>query len=198
MSMLAILVKGFDEDGNVITEEYKKNDLYLWNFGVFLTHWIKRWNNTSDPTTYQYTDITGTVRTISGAVYSSHNMNSYYDPGSYEGNWANSLKAIVGSNDTPPMITDYQLYAEVAEALPTAPALITSGSILKQLFSATFPMSSETVCAEIGLKMKSQDRGEGNAGYYTLITRDVFAPVTVPAGGSLTVQFEFWWNGTPT
>lgn len=195
MSMLAILVKGFDEEGNLIAEEYKKNDLYLWNFAVFLTHWIKRWNNTSDPTAYQYTDMSGTVRTINSYVFSSHNMQSYNDPGSYEGAWANSLKAIVGSNNTPPTITDYQLYAQVAEALPTAPALITSGSILKQLFSATFPMSSETVCAEVGLKMKSQDTYAG--GYATLITRDIFSPVTVPAGGSLTVQFEFWWNGTP-
>jgi hypothetical protein len=196
MSMLAILVKGFDEEGNIIAEEYKKNDLYLWNFAVFLTHWMKRWNNTSDATTYEYIDIDGTARTISSYVYSSQNMVSYNDPGTYQGVWGNTLKALVGSNATTPTITDYQLYAQVAEALPTAPALITSGSILKQLFSATFPMAAETICAEVGLKMASQDTYNG--GHDTLITRDIFSPVTVPAGGSLTVQFEFWWNGTPT
>lgn len=180
-----------DADGAIISETCKNNDLYLWNFAVMITHWIKRWNKISDPTSYQYTDINGTVQTITSGthVWASHNYDGY----NYNiGNWGNTLRAVLGSGSTPPVITDYCLNQQVAEAVPTSVALVTAGNVIKQLFSATFPMAEETIGAEIGLRMKMMD----NVGT-VLITRDIFVPVTIPAGGSLTVQYEFWWNGTP-
>ena len=192
-SVLKLDITAHDADGREIAHICKDNDLYLWNFAVMIAHWIKRWNKTADPVTFQYTDITGTVRTITAAthVWASHNIDGSTD--NNDGHWANTLRAILGSGSTPPTILDSALEQQVAEAVPTNVSLITAGNILKQLFSATFPMAEETIASEIGLRMKTMD----NLGGTVLLTRDIFTPVTVPAGGSLTVQYEFWWNGTP-
>lgn len=191
---LNLLITAKDAKGDQFFSECVDGDLYLWNFGAWIAYFLHRQFNTSDPTAYQMTDTTGTARTVGTGIF----MASYYYNSGYTTNvgyWRNTLKAVVGSGSTGAAITDYAPGQEVTDALPTAPKLITDGNTLKIVFSATFPMAEETVCAEVGLRMKGAETG-GSSPLY-LMTRDTFTPVTVPAAGSLTVQFELWFNATP-
>lgn len=188
-SCMMLDIRAFDAEGKEIFREYKEDDLFLWNWGCYLAHWLKRSINTSDGTLYGAKDENGNDVNFGDFFHTSDDYSSYV------GNWANSLKAAVGGGSVAPAITDYQLGQKWQEVMPTAPKLIVTGSILKILFSASFPFAAETICSEVGLVMKG---AYGTSAARFFMTRDTFTPVTVPAGGSLTVQFELWFNGTPS
>lgn len=64
------------------------------------------------------------------------------------------------------------------------------GDVLRGYF---FPFSEETTVAETGIRI-------GNClidTYPFLITQNTFTPVTVSTGGSLSLQYELWFNATP-
>jgi hypothetical protein len=63
---------------------------------------------------------------------------------------------------------------------------------IKIVFTATFSFETEQVCSEIGVIISFKDTG--NNTYYMLIARDTFTPVTVQAGGSITIQYEMVFN----
>jgi hypothetical protein len=176
-----------------IFQESIEDDLFLWNWGCYLAHFLKRQIVTSDPTVYVATDTGGNAVNMGGGTFMASSQASSYNGN--VANWYNSLKACVGGGSVVPIITDYQLGQQWQEVMPTSPKLIASGNILKVLFSASFPFASETICSEVGLKMKG---AYSTSPAQFFMTRDTFTAVTVPAGGSLTVQFELWFNGTPT
>lgn len=183
-SGITLKVKAFDTEGNITAEECKENDLFLWNWGVFIAQFFKMQFQYSDPTVYQFTDINGTVRNTSATGMCGYNS----------GQWNDTSRVQIGSGTNAPSITDYNLQQFIAEVIPNLPDVVVSGNTLKVVFAATFPFSSETTVAETGIKM-------GDClvdGYPFLITRDTFTPVTVSAGGSLSLQYELWFNATPT
>ncbi|MDN7025083.1 hypothetical protein FGU65_09315 [Methanoculleus sp. FWC-SCC1] len=183
-STILLKIKAHDADGNLIHEECKENDLFLWGWGVLIAQMFKVAFQYTDPTVFEYFDINGTVRNTVSSGHYGYNVLP----------WANTARVQVGSGQGAPSISNYQLEQYVAEVIPNIPDVIVSGDIVKVLFSATFAFQSETVCAETGVKMGDVL----NDGVFFLITRDTFTPVTVSAGGSLSLQYELWFNGTPT
>lgn len=196
-SGLDLIITARDADGNQISQECREGDLYLWNFASMLAHFFWRQFNTADITAYSQTSLNGTAITADSSFGSSHSL--YSQNNAY---WRSTLRALVSTGTTSPTITDYALGGLTSiSAMTTCPKIITTtgSNILKLMMSATFPMVSETICGDCGLVMKSPATINNTQTDATkiLLTRDIFTPVTVPAGGSLTIQFELWFNGTP-
>lgn len=183
-SGITLKVRACDAEGNVTAEECKENDLFLWNWGVFIAQIFKMQFQYYDPTVYQFTDIGGTTRNTSATTLYGYNS----------GQWNDTARVQIGSGTNAPSITDYALQQFIAEVIPNLPDVVVSGNTLKVVFAATFPFADATTVAETGIKM-------GDClvdGYTFLITRDTFTPVTVSAGGSLSLQYELWFNATPS
>jgi len=62
--------------------------------------------------------------------------------------------------------------------------------------TATFSFSQETTVSEAAILIYATRSGVGDAStpYYLTLVYDSFPPVSVPAGGSLTVQWAFAWK----
>ncbi len=185
-SGITLKIRALDKTGTVIYDECKENDLFLWQWGVLWTQFFKIQFAASDPTVFEWRDITGaTINTSSNQFY-----------GYYSSTYGMSKARVrVGRGNTPPIITDYKLEDEIAAVVPNPPTIVTSDNIIKVLFTATFVFQEETICGEVGISVS--DYIDPNANKTALITRDIFTPVTVPAGGALALQYELWFNGTP-
>lgn len=188
-SGITLKIKATDAAGKVFHEECRENDLFLWNWGVFWAQFFKVQFNYTDPTTFAWKDLNGAER-----VTSAGNLYGWYDASPDIWYGLNEGRVRVGSGNTAPTISDYALQSEVAAVVPNPPVVVTSGNIIKVLFTATFTFQMEKTCGEVGVSVSDFLDGS-NA---MLITRDIYTPVTVPAGGALALQYELWFNGTPT
>jgi hypothetical protein len=184
-SILRLIGTVKDADGRIVSHFVKDNDIYLWNWAVFWAQLFKMNFCPNDTTQYGYKSVDGVARTtVWSTVYGQGNGNTM------ESTW----KVQIGGASTAPAVTDYVLGSGIQEVTPTLPEIINDGNILKVVFSSTFAFSSQTVVSEIAIKANYVIRND-NAPY--LLTRDTFTAQTVPAGGSITLQHELWFNGTP-
>ncbi|PKG31107.1 MAG: hypothetical protein CW742_15130 [Methanoregula sp.] len=111
-------------------------------------------------------------------------------------NWANNGKILLGSSQQAPNIRDINVAVSVTEMTPSVPVISTTGNTIKVITSGTASFASETVIGEASLLL-AEPWGTVNTNRIA-VTRDTFTPVTVPAGGSITVQFEMWFNAMPS
>jgi hypothetical protein len=178
-----------DAAGNVIAHQIKENDIFLWNWAVLIAQFLKLQFAPSDATTYGYKNTAGTAKTT--AAPSMYGI-------SYTVDWKSSWRIQIGSGSNAPAITDYCLQSFVKEVQPTIPDIVIpqSGNVLKLVFSSTFTFTAETVCAETAIKASGCLENSIAATADYLLTRDTFTPVTVPAGGTITLQHELLFNGT--
>lgn len=184
-SILRLIGTVKDADGRIVSTFTKDNDIYLWNWAVFWAQILKINFCPNDSTVYAFKTVDGTARaTIAGVIYGQGSGNPM------ESTWA----VQIGGASTAPAVTDYVLGSGIQQVTPTLPEIITDGNILKVVFSSTFAFSSQTVVSEIAIK-GNYVLNNANAPY--LLTRDTFTAQTVPAGGSITLQHELWFNGTP-
>jgi len=187
-SILRLIGVVRDKDGNECGRFVKDNDIFLWSFAVIIAQFLKMNFCPSDATQYAFTDITGTARTTQSNYFGGYNSYNDY----VNGYW----KVQIGGGSDGAAITDHALQAFLQEVQPTLPEIITDGNILKIAFSSTFAFAAETVVSETAIKGNGCILPrEGNVSYE--VTRDTFTPQTVPAGGSITLQHELWFNGTP-
>lgn len=186
-------ITAFDKNGVMVQEVCKEGDIYLKNWVLFLSSMFKEGINNLYPDTYKIITPDYNTATI-GGLFGSDPAAVTGSTGQY--NWQNSGKIQLGTSTEAATISDYCLMGLVKEIQPGAPSLINDGNILKIIIGGTASFETETTLAECGIKIRSPY--DANSSTYMLLTRDTFDAVTVPTGGSLTIQFELWFNGMPT
>lgn len=186
-SILRIIGIVKDAEGNEVSRFTKDNDIFLWNFAVLIAQFLKINFVPTDTTVYSFVSTDGTTRTT---TYNQFAANS----GSLSDNINSKWRVQIGGGATGAAVTDYSLVSGLQEVVPTLPEIIVDGSILKIAFSSTFAFAAQTVVQETSIKANG---GIINSDTPYIITRDTFTAQTVPAGGSITIQHELWFNGTP-
>ncbi|RXE56402.1 hypothetical protein ABH15_09975 [Methanoculleus taiwanensis] len=177
-----------DAEGRIVSEECKDNDLYLLNWGALIAGVLKEAISTSYAQRFKGHDLNGDSYTTGGGFWGSPD-NSQEDGGG----WDNTGRIQFGVSSTPPTIYDFALGNYTAEVQPNAPVILNDGNTIKIVFTGTLSFENSITLSEVAYKVK-----EPHARVYCILTRDIFTPVTVPAGGSITVQFEYWLNGMPS
>lgn len=180
-----------DAAGNVIAHQIKENDIFLWNWAVLIAQFLKMQFAPMDATTYAYKNTAGTTLSTAYSQFFGYRLSPNYD-------WKSTWRIQIGSGSNAPAITDYALQTFVKEVQPTIPDIVIpqSGNLLKLVFSSTFTFTAETVCAETAIKASGCLASGVAAAQDFILTRDTFTPVTVPAGGTITLQHELLFNGT--
>ena len=192
-SILRLIGVVRDKDGNECGRFVKDNDIFLWNFAVIIAQFLKLNFCPTDPTVYSFTDMAGTARTTQSNYFGGYTPQAAASyPDYFNGYW----KVQIGGGSDGAAVTDHALQAFLQEVQPTLPEIITDGNILKIAFSSTFAFSAETVVSETAIKGNGAILPAGVSSPYA-VTRDTFTAQTVPAGGSITLQHELWFNGTP-
>jgi len=177
-----------DANGEIVHQECKEGDLYLYNWAVWLVGILKFGFNAMVSTKYYY-GLRRDNTQRSGYGYVEAVANGDY--------WAGGGKIQIGSSTQPASILDFAIAVPVSEITPGVPVIVSTGNVVKVIISGTASFASQTVVSEAGLVLTDLDYSN-NSTYKTLVTRDTFTAVTVPAGGSITLQFELWFNGMPS
>lgn len=182
---IGLKITAYDKDGNKTAEVCKDGDLFLKNWAVMIAATLKYGFNYTGQKSYIFTKEDGqTLYLAAGAAY-------FYAAHSY---WINTGRVVLGSSTALPTINDYRLGAPLIEITPNLPVLQNNGNVIKVIFTATASFENQVTVSEVGIKIEnpvSQDS-------FVYITRDTFDPVTVTAGGTITIQFEMWFNGMPS
>lgn len=191
---IRLSIKTYDPAGNLLTEETKTNDIFVYNWAAFIAAWLKAAFTPSITGTYGWKNTNGEDKTSMSAEFGG--LCTQYD-NVIQGNWANNAFVQIGAGNNAPLISDYCLQTFITEATPTPPAIVLMGNVIKIIFTTTFSFPTETVIGETGIRMMGGiSKDFTDAGKY-LITRDIFTPATVPANGTVSIQHELWFNGTP-
>lgn len=177
---LKIVVK--DKDGNVTAERCKDDDIFLKNWGLLVAGWLKYAFLNSAAGSYIFHKTSGETVTITSAIW-GYAVQRYVNVG----------RICLGGSSTAPTVDDYRLGSEITQIVPNIPALVYDGNILKIIFTGTASFEGDVTLSEVGLQVENPLADGTNI----LITRDIFDSVTVAAGGTITVQFEIWFNGMP-
>lgn len=192
--IIRLHVTAKDAAGNVIAHQIKDNDIFLWNWIVFLAQFFKMQFAPSDSTVYQWVNIEGTPRNTQPQYLFGGSDSPGQTAWHFNGMW----RIQIGSGSDAPAITDYCLQTYVKEVQPTIPDIVfpIAGNVLKLVMSSTFTFTAETVCAETAIRGIGGFTNTFAVADQYLLTRDTFTPVTVPAGGTITLQHELLFNGT--
>lgn len=190
---LYITVK--DKDGCIVSDQCKNGDLYLYNFAVIMASILKNCMTSSAVKPYYLMRRDGIQLAAHATTAASYSYNSH--------KWANQGFINVGASSRPASVLDTALGIPIKEIVPLLPAIESAGNTLKIIITGTSVFAVECVLAEAGLSLTPPWFGHGeingvaSPAYPVLITRDTFTPVTVPAGGSMTIRFELWFNAMP-
>jgi hypothetical protein len=177
---LALNVTVRDPSGKVIASVYQPHDLitnnfyYLMLYPFLLSGYPSSW------------DVVNTAGTSESVCYSG--CTTYLWGGPSPG--TPPLLAI-GSGTTAPAVTDYKLTTLVTNmpAVATTQTYYGSNSITLTV-SSTAVLTTATTISEAGYEVKLYD------GNYVLIAHDTFTGVSVPAGGAITIAYQ-WTFGDP-
>lgn len=191
---IRLTVKTFDSTGKQLSEETKDNDIFLYNWAALLAAWLKAAFCCGIPGTYAWKNLAGTSLQSRVDRYCGY---AYAGGSSANADSANGGFVQIGGGNAAPLISDYCLQTYITEATPTPPDIIVAGNLLKIVFSTTFAFNADTVIGETGIRLVSGLSDDLTATGKYLITRDIFTPVTVPANGTVSIQHELWFNGTP-
>lgn len=179
-----------DKDGRIVSEQCKEGDIYLYNWACLIATILKF--GFTGTTSKHYFAIQRTGVQVSATAQS----NNIYgcNSGTYMW-WANGGKICLGSSSQAPTIRDFDLASNVTQIPSVAPIISSEGNTLKIVISATASFASETTLTECGILIHLP--WSAGQSYPAMITRDTFPAVTVPAGGTMTTQFELWFNAMP-
>lgn len=181
-----------DKDGRIVNEQCKEGDIYLYNWAVFLAHLLKYGFSGTNSKAYY------AIRKSDGVQINMSTVNVYSSNGTGTNQyWGNNGRISLGSSVQAATIRDYNLAAPVIEVTPSVPLIQQAGNVLKVVVSGTASFSSETTLSECALAV-SLPGCQNNTDQRVIITRDTFTATTVPAGGTITTQFELWFNGMPS
>lgn len=169
-----------DADGKIVNEQCKEGDLYTLNWVALIAEMF-RYGLTSAVKSYQAFNVSGSQVMLGTFCYNADQ-------------WRGSGRCDLGSSTQTPTIRDFAASVFVKSCTPSAPQLSSSGNTLKVIVPATASFTSETIISEASMVVT---RPIPSSDLLT-VTHDTFTPVTVPAGGSLTIQFELWFNAMPS
>jgi len=177
-----------DKDGRIVNEQCKEGDLFLYNWVVALMNLIKYgFMGTANNHGYYGIDQSGLQFSTIGYGYPSVSSGR---------NWGGGGRIVLGSGTQAATIRDYCIAIPVATIIPGAPSVSSLGNVLKITITGVATFAADTLISEAGISLAHIHWGNSGNGY-SLVTRDTISPVTAPAGGSLTIQFELWFNGMP-
>jgi hypothetical protein len=175
---LALNVTVRDPSGKVIASVYQPHDLitnnfyYLMLYPLLVSGYPSSW------------DVVNTAGTSESVCYSGCTTSIITTTG-------NPPLLAIGSGTTAPAATDYKLTTLVTN-MPTVATTQTyygSNSIIMTV-SSTAVLTTATTISEAGYEVKLND------GNYVLIAHDTFTGVSVPAGGAITIAYQ-WTFGDP-
>lgn len=180
-----------DAEGKLVDVRKKDYDMFTANFGAWLAAIFKLGFTSDSATTYTAIDENGNARTLGN--YST--ITDYVSIASpMHCDFGNGFRVAIGSSIAAPTVNDIALGAEIARVQASMPQVVADEATgeLKIIFSATFSFDTEQTAAEIGVFFYARDTA--NNTFNILVARDTFTPVTVQAGGSITVQYEWVFN----
>jgi len=179
-----------DKDGNIIDQQCKEGDIYLYNWAVLIASMLKcGFANGTAKSYFAIRKTDGVQLTGPSTMYGA----SPSGPA-----WSGGGKVCLGASNQTPGIRDFNLAAPVVEVSPSIPFINQDGNTLKIVVSATASFAAQTTLCECGLAVSLPwVTGADTTTNRVLITRDIFDAVTVPTGGTITVQFELWFNAMP-
>lgn len=101
----------------------------------------------------------------------------------------------IGTGTNPPTIHDYILQSEVAYATsPTRIVGVLSDGRFRVTHAIAIGLTSEITITEAGIWFQFYAYSETSGGYvspWIMLCRDVFTGITVPAGGTIAVEYSF-------
>jgi hypothetical protein len=175
---LALNVTVRDPSGKVIASVYQPHDLITNNFYYLMLY---PFLVSGYPSSWYVVNTAGTSESVCFNGCTTLIVISTSNP---------PLLAI-GSGTTAPAVTDYKLTTLVTN-MPTVATTQTyygSNSITLTV-SSTAVLTTATTISEAGYEVKLND------GNYVLIAHDTFTGVSVPAGGAITIAYQ-WTFGDP-
>jgi len=200
-SVLKITVR--DKNGRIVAKRKKVGDLFLKNFANWLALLLNAQMESGKGANYTFKATDGTTFTLNpdNEVAPDYSPDTIYEPG-VSANWKNDLKIMIGTGTTTPTVDDYKLagtepnYIAPAPYVQNPPIVEVDGDKLRIKFGLTieatdFPMD----IAESGVAIIVMSRQIDTIVFWEiLICRDTFTPVTVPSGGSITVEYTWEFN----
>jgi len=179
-----------NKEGKLIDRRKKVGDLILDNFRDIIAEvfypFVTLGNNAWR--TAAVVDVGGTARSI--AVFSSANT---FDPG-YAGNFLHrryygydvGVRIAIGTSTIAPTRGDYKLGAQVAMGTPTQTI---GADYISWAISLTLVEAADI--AEAGMRLRCIVAGYAATPTYgdILLFRDTFTPVSVPAGGTISITY---------
>lgn len=177
---ISLKVAVTDKDGNLTAERCKDGDIFLKNWGLLVAGVLKYMFCKSAGGQYIFQIVNGTTIISQNAEYPRY------------GGPCNLGRIALGGSKKAATVYDYCAGSEIIQVVPNVPAIANVGNVIKTIFTGTASFEGDVTLAEVSLYVNNPFGGGLIA-----ITRDTFDPVTVTAGGTITVQFEIWWNGMP-
>jgi hypothetical protein len=181
-----------DKNGKFVRQKFIDNDMYLDQWQAIIAALFKNLGNQtySSSTTFSCKNSAGTSVTLGGVASTG---NSPLFATALEGK-NGQLKVAIGTGSTAAAHTDYWLQTPISQAF-AYPSSVTvsnpSGGILYVTFSATISLSSATTVTEAVVQLVVLDSSGAYQGL--AITHDIFSQ-SVPAGGSITLNYTFQFN----
>jgi hypothetical protein len=176
---LALNVTVRDPSGKVIASVYQPHDLitnnfyYLMLYPFLLSGYPSSW------------DVVNTAGTSESVCYTGCTTSLPL------GNVATPPLLAIGSGTTAPAVTDYKLTTLVTNMpTPARPQTYYGSNSIILTVSSTTVLTTATTISEAGYEVELQD------GNYVLIAHDTFTGVSVPAGGAITIAYQ-WTFGDP-
>jgi len=178
-----------DKEGKLIEVREKESDLILNNFRNMLAVLLRPFENLASGVARfaDLVDLTGTGRSIAiwgnAAVEAGDGFS--FTSADVSPSWPTGVRIRIGTSTVAPARTDYKLGAEVAYATPSQ----TVGADYISL-SASITLTAAADIAEAGLSSFYQLWLDVAAEWYEfLLFRDTFTPISVPAGGTISVTY---------
>lgn len=190
-----------DKNGQIVHEQCKNGDLYLYNWGAIIASFLK--NGFVSSATKNYFIIRRDEIQVAYPGHIHGSMTNYSGSSTYRNaiyqTWSGYGRIVLGGSSLPPSVRDFELGIPIMEIVPLLPAIESEGNTLKVIITGTALFDIQTVIAEAGLSITPPWWGQQQqtTPQNTLITRDIFDPATIPAGGSVTIRFELWFNAMP-
>jgi len=178
-----------DREGRLIGIRRKRSDLILNNFKRLLAAWLTPEEALADGTRRNADVVTtdGTARTVpiwANAIHSSGQGLSFTS-GHKSPDFIIGTVIRIGTSTVAPTRNDYELGAMVAKDKPT----ITVGADYIS-WAVSIVLETAADIAEAGLAVRVQGQYLTTLiTYYTLLFRDTFTPISVPAGGTISVTY---------
>jgi hypothetical protein len=172
---LALNVTVRDPSGKVIASVYQPHDLITNNFYYLMLYPFLQ---SGYPSSWDVVNTAGTSESVcdGGCTTSLIQTPSTSNP---------PLLAI-GSGTTAPAVTDYKLTTLVTNMPQVAtPQTYYGTNSITLTVSSTAVLTTATTISEAGYEVKLND------GNYVLVAHDTFTGVSVPAGGAITLAYQW-------